>query len=390
VANAVLALANAQRDAGAEVTIVGHASGRPVYGAQRPVDGVTVSRWQDRMSLRIGGVRLRLIDPSDARALRALAPDVVHVHAEFNPDNWWAPRLWRRPLVLTPHGAFHEVVRRRGPRAKRLYVSAARCALYGRVDAFHGLSPSEVADIQRAIPHCKTYSVPQGPSPGIHGLPTSSAKGVARADGPVRLLFVGRLDVHTKGLDLLLPALAHVVATAPASVRLRIVGPDWKGGRHALEAMVRQLNLADTVEIADVVDRSQLNEVFDDCDAYVQLSRHEGSPLSLNDALVLGKPAIVSDRVGTVSWSRIAALPYVTIVRADARDGAEAVQRLLRTIDDQSLAARSGASEIAEFLSWRNAAEQHLDRYRSLGAARLAVSPSSRTRSASSSEMSPK
>jgi glycosyltransferase involved in cell wall biosynthesis len=384
----VLALANAQREARARVTIVGHASGHPVYGDQRPVDGVTVARWRDYLSLRIGGVRLRLIDRSDARSLRALAPDVVHVHAEFNPDNWWVPRLWRRPLVLTPHGAFHEVVRRRRQTAKQLYVSTARRALYGRVEAFHALSPSEAEDIQGTIPRCETYCVPQGPSPGIRAT-ASAALGLARADRPVRLLFVGRLDVHTKGLDLLLQALAHVVAAQPASVQLRIVGPDWKGGRHSLEAMVRQLGLTHTVKIADVVDRSRLNGVFDECDAYVQLSRHEGSPLSLNDALVLGKPAIVSDGVGTVSWSRIAALPYVTIVRADARDAAEAVQRLLRTIDDQSAAARAGASEIAHFLSWRAAAEQHLDVYRSL-APRRGGSPTPRTRSASSSEMSPK
>lgn len=56
------------------------------------------------------------------RALRAMQPDGVHAHGEFNPDNWWAPRLWDCPIILSPQGAFHPTVRARRPWEK-LYIS---------------------------------------------------------------------------------------------------------------------------------------------------------------------------------------------------------------------------------------------------------------------------
>src|SRR5207248_2554305 len=59
--------------------------------------------------------------------------------------------------------------------------------------------------------------------------------------GPIRLVSVGRLDVYTKGLDILLDAFAAARASAP--VELTVVGPDWNGGRAELERRAASLGL---------------------------------------------------------------------------------------------------------------------------------------------------
>ncbi|MGH2838701.1 MAG: glycosyltransferase, partial [Thermoleophilaceae bacterium] len=91
VANSVLGLADAQAAAGADVWIVSLAHDEPLYGRLRPAGGVQVATWGTGHALPWSGLRLHALTPGSARELRALQPDVVHAHAEFNPDNWWAP-----------------------------------------------------------------------------------------------------------------------------------------------------------------------------------------------------------------------------------------------------------------------------------------------------------
>jgi glycosyltransferase involved in cell wall biosynthesis len=371
VANSVLALAGAQAAAGADTWIASLAHDDPIYGPLRPADGVRIATWGSGRTLRWGGLRLHAVGRGPAHALRGLAPDVVHVHAEFNPDNWWVPRLWTCPLVLSPHGAFHATVLQRGARTKSLYLTVARRALYRKVGRFHVLSPAEQADVAAALPTVRTYCVPQGPSPAVQealGHIDETANGWS---GPVRLMFLGRIDVQVKGLDVLVEAFARAVrGRAPAMpATLTLVGPDWRNGVAPLRQLARRFGVEELVEIRDRVAADEVAGLLQSCDVYVQLSRNESSPLSLNDALALGKPAIVSDRVGTVSCEEIARLPHVKVVAPSVAEATQAIGEALDDLDGLRRAAREVHTELRDFLSWERAARRHLEVYASLAAA---------------------
>jgi glycosyltransferase involved in cell wall biosynthesis len=362
VANAVLGLANAQAAAGADVSIASLAHDRAIYGSQQLDQRVRLTSWEGGTARGIGGLRIHAMRPASMRALRAMEPDVVHVHAEFNPDNWWPPRIWRCPLVLSPHGAFHPAVRQRGARAKWLYAAVAQPLLYARATRLHALSPAEARDIRAALPDAVTYCVPQGPSPSLRSCETS---GVVRDDGPVSFMFVGRIDVQVKGLDVLIEAFARAVRASGSAVpaRLALVGPDWRGGIASMRDLARNLGVEELVDFHGTVPADRIGGLIGGCDVYVQLSRNEGSPLSLNDALVLGKPAIVSDRIGTVSSPEVARLPHVSVVEPSPDQAARAIEAALHDLDGLRAAARAARGEIASFLSWERAAVQHLETY---------------------------
>ncbi len=367
VSNAVVALATAQGAAGSDVWIATRADDHPLYGPL-PTTGMRVLEWSGRCRVGRGRVRLHLLGREAARAFVAIEPDIVHIHGEFNPDNWWAPRLWGCPLVLSPHGAFHPVVRDRGATRKRLYMSVARRLLYRKVSRFHALSPNERSDIEAVCPAARTYCVPQGPSPGVSAVLTAMNRETNGRREPIELLFVGRLDVRTKGLDILLEAFA--LATRKRSLSrpaiLCLVGPDWRDGRSHLLDLARRLGIESSVTVGNSVGLAEVPALFQSCDIYVQLSRHEGSPLSLNDALVLGKPAIVSDQVGTISYSEIAHLPHVRVVEPTVPDAASAIAESLANVEALTLAARQARAEVQGFLSWDRAARLHLQEYESL------------------------
>jgi glycosyltransferase involved in cell wall biosynthesis len=180
-------------------------------------------------------------------------------------------------------------------------------------------------------------------------------------------MFVGRLDVEVKGLDLLVEAYARAVQGRGAtSATLTLVGPDWRGGAAPLRELSRRLGVADQVVIRDRVNAAEVPALILDCDVYVQLSRNESSPLSLNDALALGRPVIVSDRVGTVSSEDIARLPQLRVVAPSVEAASLAIGDAIDDLEGFRRTAASARDEVRELLSWRRAAGRHLAEYETL------------------------
>lgn len=369
VTNSVLALANAQAAMGTDVWIVSVSHDRPLYGALALGSGVQASTWVGRITIGRGGVRLHSMDKATRRRLQTVKPDVVHVHGEFNPDNWWAPRLFRCPVVLSPHGAFHPAVLARGALGKSLYVAAAQRALYRRLARVHALSPSEVGDISAVLPNAQVYCLPQGTSPGVAEALDACPRGGANGQ-LVKLLFVGRIDVEVKGLDTLVEALALAMrgSSLRRPTRLLLVGPDWKGGKGRLLDLARQLGIEHSIEILDAVMSAEIPAIVQSADIYIQLSRNEGNPLSLNDALAFGKPAIVSDRIGTASYDMVREQPHVRIVPPTRTQAAEAIAEVVTSLDAFTRAGEEARTGLRDFLSWDRIARLHLLEYESLSA----------------------
>jgi glycosyltransferase involved in cell wall biosynthesis len=367
-ANCVLALATAQGAVGADVWIVSHEHDRPLYGPMTAKNGVRISSWNGLGPIGPRGVRLHLMRRATVHRLKGVAPDIVHIHGEFNPDNWWAPMLWEGPLVLSLQGSFHPVVRQRGAIRKALYMAAARRLLYRKITAFHALSPAERTDIEGVMPTAGTYCVPQGPSPAVSEALATLGSVTTHGNGPVRLMFVGRIDVRTKGLDTLLEAFARATEerSLPRPARLSLVGPDWQDGKSRLVDLARRLGVEHSIEIRDPVTLAEVPTLVRGCDVYVQLSRNEGNPLSLNDALALGKPVIVSDRVGTISYDEIASLPHVQVVPPTVERAAAAIAQTIADLDALQLAARDALFDVRDFLSWDRIARLHLQEYESM------------------------
>lgn len=365
VAGAVRGLACAQRAAGAEVVIAARRLGGATLYGERTSDGPAVQLWSPLRPMLARACALG-VATDDRQALRGFAPDVVHIHGELNPDNLVAARVFRVPLVLSPHGGFHPRVLARGARrSKAAYLTLARRMLYHRA-TFHALSPLEAADIARLLPDRPVYCAPQGPGPA--GEATTTASGRIDA-GPVRLLFVGRLNVGEKGLDLLLETVAKARQHATRAMTLTVVGPDWKDGLATLRSLATQLGLAGTVVFTGSRTAAELATLYAEHDLYVQLSRNEGFGMSVAEALLAGMPAILSRCIGAAAWPEVASCAHVRVVPPDADAAAEALVRAVAELPRLRAAATAAHRGLHGFLSWTRAAQLHHERYAALLAA---------------------
>jgi glycosyltransferase involved in cell wall biosynthesis len=362
VAGAVAGLAVAQARAGALVRIVAaDEDADPLYGRLAETDDLVVA-WRPTWRRRIGPLVLRGL-PSSLRAeVRSLAPDIIHAHGEFNPDNLWCTRLGAKHVVLSPHGAFDPVVFAKSRRhLKQAYVAVARPLLYGRLAAFHALSPREDDHIRRVAPRAEVYVAPQGGGPAADAPRTEPRPSNTRTE----FVFVGRLDVYTKGLDLLLTALARVVAEG-TQAHLTLVGPDWRGGRAEIEDLATKLRLGDAVTLTGSLPGPDVAAHVDRADCSVLPSRHEGFPLSATEALVRGKPLILSRDTGQASYPEVTDEKHVLVVAPDVDELESALRTVCRDREAFSAYAAEAQPRLASFFSWERAARAHIAAYEKL------------------------
>lgn len=111
----------------------------------------------------------------------------------------------------------------------------------------------------------------------------------AARPGPMRLLFVGRLDAQ-KNVARLLDAMS----LAREDVRLRLVGDGEL--RAGLEAQAARLGL--DVEFAGRLLGPDLVAAYRDADAFVLPSDKEGMPLAALEAMAAGLPVVATDVPG--------------------------------------------------------------------------------------------
>lgn len=209
-------------------------------------------------------------------------PDIVHLHSSFAGA---IGRLVIRTMRLRPRVVYcahcWAFDRPQQTAVTRLCTLLER-KLSRLADAIVNVSPHEEPLLRRARISLRNTKLIVSGIKDLTPLPRASAPTTGPA-GPIRLLFVGRLDLQ-KGVDLLLRDFALL---KPGRATLKLVGAKIVDNR--------DLIIPPEVELLGWVPRETLPEVFGNFDAVVMPSRWEGMPLLAIEALRSGCPLICSN-----------------------------------------------------------------------------------------------
>jgi len=227
--------------------------------------------------------------------------DLVLVHAHFQFANWvgayWARRL-QKPYIIFSHGSLHQAaVSNKNYWQKKLYFNVLERRNFQQSLFIAFNAPEEKA---QSLWQEHGRVIPNGVDPDeFRDLPEL---GYFRAQYPqltdkIIFLFLGRLDIEQKGLDVLLTALAPIMQEHPA-LHLVLAGPDEDNGKKKLQQMADSLEMDDRITFTGLITGADKMGALQDADGFVLPSRFEGLSIALLEALYMGLPMLVTDRVG--------------------------------------------------------------------------------------------
>ena len=111
--------------------------------------------------------------------------------------------------------------------------------------------------------------------------------------------YIGRIDMHIKGLDLLVKAIAQNQDLLRENLCcIKLYGPDCNDSKSNLTILANDLGVSDLIEINGPVEEEKKEEILLNSDIFIQTSRSEALPMGLLEALSYGLPCIVSRGTG--------------------------------------------------------------------------------------------
>ena len=271
ITNSVRRLSAAMRDHGADPIIV-------YDEPDTPPDEMWVG-------LRHRGPRGLRVPVGLASALESA--DVLVCNSAWTLHNAVAAGSARKhgvPYVLAPRGAYDPRIRQRRRHVKDLWWRALERRTVEGARAIHVFFPEESAHLEALGYRGDTLVAPNGVA--VHD--------DVRWDGGTGeyLLYLGRFDPEHKGLDLLVRAAASLPAGRIPTLRLH--GPDWRGGKQAVRALVEQLGATDRVAIGDAVYSTEKWDLLRRATGFVYPSRWEAFGNSVAEAAAIGVPTLVT------------------------------------------------------------------------------------------------
>ncbi len=264
---------------------------------------------------------------------RVSTADVVHIHGLWTYPVVAAARACERhrvPYVLSPRGSLDPWALRQKSLKKRAYLAVLErhtirraALLHFTTDDEHACAPSEF----RSQPHVVV--------PNCLELDEAASEQTERALAVPEILILGRIH-PMKGFDLLVPALRRL-ADAGRVVDAVVAGNDENGYRAAVERLAAQHRVQHRIRFVGEVDGPRKNAALRRALLLVAPSYRENFGNAVAEAMALGLPVVVSERVGIAA--DIAEHGAGLVVPLDPAAIAAALERLLA---DPALRAAMG------------------------------------------------
>ena len=278
--------------------------------------------------------------------------DVVLVHAHYQFANWAGARLARsagKPYVIFAHGSLHfQGISHQKARLKQLYLAVMerlnfQQALFIAFNAPEEREGSRFGELGKVIPSgidpAKFAAMPR---PGYF------RELFPQLQDKLFILFLGRLDIRQKGLDLLIPAFARLKRVYPG-VHLVLAGPDEDAGGKLIGQLARRHGVEEAVTLTGLISGREKLAALQDADLLVLPSRFEGLSIALLEALYAGLPVVVTDRVGL--WREVEKNRCGLVASFDEDSLAAALNHIAAAPDRREMGQR-GRQLVASGYTW--------------------------------------
>ena len=256
------------------------------------------------------------------------------------------------PVIWSPRGSMQEWTGSRRKFAKALWNRIIKFVLPTHT-VIHVTSKSEELECREKFPNVRYSIIPNGVDipPKVESF---------QNNGPIRLLYLGRLD-HKKGIENLLTACKKFSSKKNEEIFLIIAGEGKTSYVNYLRDYIKSLGLQEVVEMIGWVNEAEKGELFSKVNITVLPSYSENFGIVIAESLAHGVPVIAS--TGT-PWQEVEAIGCGLWVENDPATLANAISFMM----EQPLLSmgKKGRVWIKNNYSWPVVAEEMGRLYASL------------------------
>ena len=262
---------------------------------------------------------------------------LIHFHYQFaSLAAGWISRARGKPYIIFSHGSLNTHGLRARSRARKLFYLKLLEQKNFEKALFAAYHSAEEMDTSYRFGRCRV--VPNGIDPQVfQTLPRMNyfrqQHNLAKA---MIYLFLGRIDAG-KGLDLLLPAFKKVLQVSGTS-HLVLAGANERGYAAQIRHLAEELGLASRITLTGLITGQDKLAALQDADVFVLPSRSEGLSIAMLEAMYMGLPVVVTDRVGL--WRQVEKDRCGLVVPYDESSLAGALQRMAAAPDRREMGQR--------------------------------------------------
>ncbi|NJK49198.1 glycosyltransferase [Candidatus Gracilibacteria bacterium] len=298
-------------------------------------------------------------------AIHAKEYDLAHIHALFSPVCTAAATVARSrklPYILRPLGTLDPADLQKKRQLKQLYGYLLERPNLAGSAAIHFTSEEECKISERFGVQTKDLVIPLGvniPEELQNSGQIREKFGIER-DRPL-ILFMSRIDPK-KGLDLLIPALEKLLeARLQFHFVLAGTNPQDPNYEKQIRDRIATSQLSNCTTITGFVAGEFKQALLQEADLFVLPSYYENFGIAVTEAMAVGTPVVISDRV--YIWEDVQKADAGWVSSTNVESLTETLTLALRDVEDRKLKSINARKLVIEQYSWGAIAKQTIAAY---------------------------
>lgn len=216
-------------------------------------------------------------------------PDIVVFHEVYHIEYLEIMKELKKrciPYIILPHGGLTNEAQKM-KRVKKLLANIVLfSSFFNQAVAVQCLSKKELNETKFKV---KKFI-------GTNGVNLPCSKKESFSEVGLRYVYIGRLDVHIKGLDLLIEAISKEADFfRKQNCHFYLYGPDFQGRFQNVLSIIEKLNVGDFVSLNHEIVGEEKEHILLESDVFLQTSRTEGMPMGILEALSYGIPCLITE-----------------------------------------------------------------------------------------------
>jgi glycosyltransferase involved in cell wall biosynthesis len=293
--------------------------------------------------------------------------DLAHLHALFSPVTTLAATIARYhhlPYIIRPCGMLDPADLQKKKRLKQIYATLLERPNLAGAAAIHFTSKEEAKISERfglgstgKMPVPRDLVIPLGVTAGLF------RKRLGESQVPI-ILFMSRI-APKKGLDLLIPALESILGSG-IEFHFILAGSNPQDADYEtqIKGKINNSSLAKYTTITGFVSGDLKLELLTKADLFVLPSYYENFGIAVAEAMAVGVPVVISDRIHIAEDIQQAEAGWVGPLEVGAI--ANSIKSALLNPQERQRRGLNGKEYAKKHYNWEAIAQQTIDAYQQI------------------------